>query len=84
MAIAERHLEAVFGKDLVDHHTYALVGDGCLMEGISQGGPDSRRAPQAQQADRSFDDNGVSIDGPVSLADATDQPSRFAASGWAG
>jgi transketolase len=83
MAIAERHLEAVFGKDLVDHHTYALVGDGCLMEGISQEALTLAGHLKLNKLIVLFDDNGVSIDGPVSLADATDQPSRFAASGWA-
>jgi len=83
MAIAERHLEAVFGKDLVDHHTYALVGDGCLMEGISQEALTLAGHLKLNKLIVLFDDNGVSIDGPVSLADTTDQPSRFAASGWA-
>ncbi len=83
MAIAERHLEAVFGKDLVDHYTYALVGDGCLMEGISQEALTLAGHLKLNKLIVLFDDNGVSIDGPVSLADSTDQPARFAASGWA-
>jgi transketolase len=83
MAIAERHLGAVFGKDLVDHHTYALVGDGCLMEGISQEALTLAGHLRLNKLIVLFDDNGVSIDGPVSLADATDQVTRFAASGWA-
>jgi transketolase len=83
MAIAERHLEAAFGKDLVDHYTYALVGDGCLMEGISQEALTLAGHLKLNKLIVLFDDNGVSIDGPVSLADSTDQPARFAASGWA-
>ena len=52
MALGERIMNAAFGNDLVDHHTYVLAGDGCLMEGISPGGDHARRPPQAQQADR--------------------------------
>ena len=51
-ALGERIMNAAFGNDLVDHHTYVLAGDGCLMEGISPGGDHARRPPQAQQADR--------------------------------
>jgi transketolase len=83
MAIAERHLAAVFGTELVDHHTYVLVGDGCLMEGISQEALTLAGHLRLAKLIVFFDDNGVSIDGPVSLADSTDQPARFAASGWA-
>jgi transketolase len=83
MAIAERHLAAVFGSDLVNHHTYALVGDGCLMEGISQEALTLAGHLKLAKLIVLFDDNGVSIDGPVTLADSTDQPARFAASGWA-
>ena len=83
MAIAERHLAAVFGSELVDHHTYALVGDGCLMEGISQEALALAGHLKLAKLIVLFDDNGISIDGPVTLADSTDQPARFAASGWA-
>ena len=83
MAIAERHLAAVFGSELVDHHTYALAGDGCLMEGISQEAMALAGHLKLAKLIVLFDDNGISIDGKVTLADSTDQPARFAASGWA-
>ncbi|MFC6488572.1 transketolase [Nitratireductor sp. GCM10026969] len=83
MAIAERLLNARFGDDLVNHHTYALVGDGCLMEGISQEALALAGHLRLSKLIVLFDDNQISIDGPVSLADSTDQCVRFAASGWA-
>ena len=83
MAIAERHLNARFGDDLVNHRTYALVGDGCLMEGISQEAVAFAGHLKLNRLIVLFDDNGISIDGKVSLADSTDQLARFAASGWA-
>src|SRR5690606_19209483 len=82
MAMAERHLNAQFGDDLVGHHTYALVGDGCLMEGISQEAISLAGHLRLNRLIVLFDDNGISIDGPLSLTDATDQRARFAASGW--
>ncbi len=69
MAIAERHLAAEFGDDIVDHRTYVLASDGDLMEGISQEAIALRRPSQAQQLIVLFDDNGISIDGPLSLSD---------------
>jgi transketolase len=83
MAIAEAHLRARFGADLVDHYTYAVVGDGCLMEGISQEAIALAGRLKLSKLIVLFDDNGISIDGPVALSDATDQIARFAASGWA-
>ncbi len=82
MAIAERHLNAEYGDDLVDHHTYVLAGDGCLMEGISQEAIALAGHLKLSRLIVLFDDNGISIDGSVSLSDSTDQPARFAASGW--
>ena len=83
MAIAERHLNARFGDDLVNHRTYVLAGDGCLMEGISQEAIAFAGHLKLNRLIVLFDDNGISIDGKVSLADSTDQLARFAASGWA-
>ncbi|MGI9464871.1 MAG: transketolase, partial [Aestuariivirgaceae bacterium] len=82
MAMAERHLAAEFGQELVDHHTYVLAGDGCLMEGISQEALALAGHLKLSKLIVLFDDNGISIDGPVSLSDTTDQLARFAASGW--
>ncbi|MGE0006199.1 MAG: transketolase [Parvibaculaceae bacterium] len=82
MAIAERHLNARFGDDLVDHRTYALAGDGCHMEGISQEAITLAGHLKLNRLVVLFDDNGVSIDGKVSMADSTDQLARYAASGW--
>ncbi len=82
MAIAERHLNAEYGDDLVDHHTYVLAGDGCLMEGISQEAIALAGHLNLNRLIVLFDDNGISIDGAVSLSDSTDQQARFAASGW--
>ncbi len=82
MAMAERHLAAKFGADLVDHYTYVLAGDGCLMEGISQEALTLAGHLKLSKLIVLFDDNGVSIDGPVGLTDSTDQLARFAASGW--
>ncbi len=82
MAIAEQHLAAVFGEDLVDHYTYVLAGDGCLMEGITQEALTLAGHLKLSKLIVLFDDNGISIDGPVSLTDSTDQLARFAASRW--
>jgi transketolase len=82
MAIAERHLAAVFGKDIVDHHTYVLASDGDLMEGISQEAIALAGHLRLNRLIVLFDDNGISIDGPLSLADSVDQVKRFEAAGW--
>jgi transketolase len=82
MAIAERHLNARFGDDLVNHKTYALAGDGCHMEGISQEAITLAGHLKLNHLIVLFDDNGVSIDGKVAMADSTDQLARYAACGW--
>jgi transketolase len=82
MAIAERHLTAEFGAEIVDHHTYALVSDGDLMEGISQEAIALAGHLRLNKLVVMFDDNGITIDGPVALADSVDQVRRFEAAGW--
>jgi transketolase len=82
MAIAERHLAARFGETLVDHRTYAMVGDGCLMEGISQEAITLAGHLGLNRLTVLWDDNSVTIDGPLKLSDSTDQLARFAACGW--
>jgi transketolase len=83
MAIAERHLAAEFGADLVDHRTYVLASDGDLMEGISQEAIALAGHLKLNRLIVLFDDNGISIDGPLALADSVDQVKRFEAAGWA-
>jgi transketolase len=83
MAIAEVHLAAELGKDIVDHHTYVLASDGDLMEGISQEAIALAGHLKLSKLVVLFDDNGISIDGPLSLADSVDQVKRFEAAGWA-
>ena len=82
MAIAERHLAAEFG-DVVDHRTYVLASDGDLMEGISQEAIALAGHLKLNKLTVLFDDNGISIDGPVSLSDSVDQVKRFESAGWA-
>ncbi|HEY2230320.1 MAG TPA: transketolase [Xanthobacteraceae bacterium] len=82
MAIAERHVAAVFGDDLVDHATFVLVSDGDLMEGISQEAIALAGHLRLRKLIVLFDDNGISIDGPLALADSVDQVKRFEAAGW--
>jgi transketolase len=82
MAIAERHLNAQFGDDLVDHRTWCLAGDGCLMEGISQEAISLAGHLKLSRLAVIWDDNNISIDGPIGMSDSTDQIARFKASGW--
>ncbi len=82
MALAEQILCARFGRDLVDHYTYAVAGDGCLMEGISQEAISLAGHLRLARMIVLFDDNRVSIDGPTSLATSEDQAMRFRAAGW--
>jgi transketolase len=82
MAIAERHMAAVFGDKVVDHKTYVLASDGDLMEGISQEAIALAGHLKLSKLIVLFDDNGISIDGALSLSDSTDQVKRFEASGW--
>ena len=82
MAMAERKLANEFGSELVDHHTYCLVGDGCLMEGISQEAISLAGHLKLNKLIVLWDDNNISIDGPISLSDSTDQIARFEASQW--
>jgi transketolase len=83
MAIAERLLNAKFGADLVDHRTYAICGDGCLMEGISHEAISLAGHLKLAKLTVLWDDNSISIDGPTDLAVSDDQLARFKASGWA-
>lgn len=83
MAIAERHLAAEFGDGIVDHHTYVLASDGDLMEGISHEAIAFAGNLKLSKLIVLFDDNGISIDGKVSLSDSVDQVKRFEACGWA-
>ena len=82
MAIAERHMNSRFGDALVDHRTYVVAGDGCLMEGISQEALTLAGHLKLNRLIVLFDDNAVTIDGSTGLADRTDQIERFRASGW--
>jgi transketolase len=81
MAIAERHLAAEFGG-VVDHKTYVIASDGDLMEGISQEAIALAGHLKLNRLVVLFDDNGISIDGALSLADSVDQVKRFEAAGW--
>ena len=83
MALGERLLNARFGDELVDHHTYVIAGDGCLMEGISQEAIDLAGHLKLARLIVFWDDNGISIDGSTGLSTSTDQLVRFTASGWA-
>jgi transketolase len=83
MALAERHLNAQYGDGLVDHRTYVIASDGDLMEGISHEACALAGHLKLSRLIVLFDDNGISIDGPVNLADTTDQLKRFEAMGWA-
>jgi len=81
MAIAERHLAAVFAG-AVDHKTYVIASDGDLMEGVSQEAIALAGHLKLNRLIVLFDDNGISIDGALSLADSVDQVKRFEAAGW--
>jgi transketolase len=82
MAAAEKMLAAEFGKKIVDHHTYVLVSDGDLMEGVSQEAIALAGHWKLNKLIVLYDDNGISIDGPTSLADSVDQVKRFKSAGW--
>jgi transketolase len=82
-ALAERILNARFGDDLVDHYTYVLAGDGCLMEGISQEAISLAGHLKLSRLIVLWDDNSISIDGPTSLSTSENQIARFQAAGWA-
>jgi transketolase len=82
MALAERLLNARFGDDLVDHYTYVIAGDGCLMEGLSHEAISLAGHLGLSKLIVLFDDNQISIDGSTSLSCSDDQLARFKASGW--
>lgn len=81
-AIAEEALRARFSKKLVDHHTYVIAGDGCLMEGVSHEAIGLAGRLELGNLIVFWDNNDITIDGKVSLSDRTDQVMRFKASGW--
>ena len=82
MAIAERALATRYGSELVDHHTYVICGDGCLMEGVSHEAIDLAGHLKLKKLTILWDNNHISIDGSTSLATSCDQLKRFAAHGW--
>ena len=82
MAMAETHMAARYGRDLVDHFTYAIAGDGCLMEGVSHEAASMAGHMGLGRLIVLFDDNGISIDGSTDLAVSDDTTARFAAYGW--
>ncbi|PTX03838.1 transketolase [Pararhodobacter aggregans] len=81
-AMAEEHLRARWGAKIQNHYTYVIAGDGCLMEGVSQEAIGLAGRHKLSKLIVLWDDNGITIDGKVSLSDVTDQKARFAASGW--
>ncbi len=81
-ALAEEVQRARFGKNLVDHYTYVIAGDGCLMEGVSQEAIGIAGRHELSKLIVFWDNNNITIDGTVELSDRTDQVQRFKASGW--
>ncbi len=82
MAIAERHLNARFGDDLVDHRTWVVAGDGCLMEGINHEAVGLAGHLGLGRLIVFWDDNKITIDGATTLSTSEDIPARYTASGW--
>ncbi len=82
MALAERIMNAEFGDELVDHHTYVIASDGDLMEGISHEAIALAGHLKLSRLIVMFDDNDITIDGARTLSDNTDQVARFEAAGW--
>lgn len=81
-AMAEEALRARYGAGVVDHHTWVIAGDGCLMEGISHEAIGLAGMQKLSKLIVFWDNNNISIDGKISLSDVTDQRARFAAAGW--
>ncbi|MCW3780780.1 transketolase [Defluviimonas salinarum] len=81
-AMAEESLRARFGAKIVDHYTWVIAGDGCLMEGISHEAIGLAGMQKLSKLIVLWDNNDISIDGRISLSDVTDQRARFAAAGW--
>ena len=82
MAIAEQSMMARFSKNIVDHYTYVIAGDGCLMEGVSHEAIGLAGKQKLSKLIVLWDDNNISIDGKINISDATDQQKRFEAAGW--
>ena len=82
LAMAERHLRARFGADVCDHHTWAIAGDGCLMEGVSHEAASFAGHQKLSRLIVVFDDNGITIDGGTGLACSDDVARRFESYGW--
>ncbi|MEM6341045.1 MAG: transketolase [Pseudomonadota bacterium] len=82
-AMAEEIQRAHYGKKVVDHYTYVIAGDGCLMEGVSQEAITLAGRHQLSKLIVLWDNNNITIDGTVELADRTDQIMRFKSAGWA-
>ncbi|PZM08329.1 transketolase [Rhizobium tubonense] len=82
LALGERIMNASFGDELVDHHTYVFLGDGCLMEGISHEAISLAGHLKLGKLTAFWDNNSISIDGATSLAESDDQPTRFRAANW--
>ena len=83
MAMAEAHLAARFGHDLVDHRTWVIAGDGCLMEGVSHEAISIAGRLRLKKLTVLFDDNNTTIDGEATISETGDQVARFKAAGWA-
>ena len=81
-AMAEEIQRAKFGKNVIDHYTYVFAGDGCLMEGVSQEAISLAGRQELSKLIVFWDNNNITIDGKVDLADATNQVDRFKSSGW--
>ncbi|MGB0914340.1 MAG: transketolase family protein, partial [Phaeobacter italicus] len=81
-AMAEEMQRAQYGRKLVDHHTYVIAGDGCLMEGVSQEAIGLAGRHSLGKLIVLWDNNNITIDGTVELSDRTNQVQRFKASGW--
>ncbi len=83
MAIAERHLNAIYGDEVVNHRTWVIAGDGCLMEGVSHEAIHLAGRLKLKNLVVLFDDNNVTIEGQATIAETGDQQARFTAAGWA-